>query len=267
QRNIFEPLDMDRSGFDPGEIADMGEVTQLYASVGEGEDKEVFAAPGWWEKRAMYGCGHMKSCVEDLLKYCEVYRLRGKVGGERIVSEESVERMTSPQAEIVPGFHYGYGLQVQSDYLGFSLVRHGGSDKGTAAHVALARDLDVTVAVQANLTNIPVEGVALGLINAAGGLDMEAEPTKPEIRPEPQSLSKYEGKFRSGEGAAVTFSVDEGELVALLGGKEREVVFHDEYSATIVVDEDVRTPVRFLFDGNDEPWAIHMRMRMIRKDN
>ncbi|MFO7941203.1 MAG: serine hydrolase domain-containing protein [Bacillota bacterium] len=267
ERNIFEPLDMKRSGFDPDEIAEKGEVTQLYASVGEGEDKDVFAAPGWWKKKAMYGCGHMKSCVEDLVKYFEVYRLGGKVRGERIASEESIERMTSPQAEIVPGLHYGYGLQVQPDYLGFSLVRHGGSDKGTAAQVALVRDLDVTVAVQANLTNIPVEGVALGLINTAGGLDIEAEPAKPTVQMEPEELRRYEGSFRSGEGAAVSFYVEDGELVARLGGKEREVVFHDAQSATIIVGDDVHTPVRFLFDQDGELWAIHMRMRMIRREN
>ncbi len=266
RENIFDPLDMTRSGFDPDGIEAMGEVTQIYVSTGEGDEKDVFAAPGWWEKKAMYGCGHMKSCVLDMLKYFEVYRLGGEVRGQRIASEDAIERMTSPQVEINPGLHYGYGLQVVPDYLGFTLVRHGGSDKGTAAQLVLVRDLDVTVAAQCNLTNVPVERIALGLVNASGGLEVDAEPTKPEVEIPSEDLPRYEGSFRSGEGAAVSFRVgDEGELVARFAGKDREVVFHGEDSATVVVSGDVRNPVRFIFDDGGELRAVHMGMRMIRR--
>ena len=261
--NIFEPLGMTRSGFDPGTVEAMGEVTQLYAATGEGEDKDVFAAPGWWEKNAMYGCGHMKSCVRDLLRYLEVYRGNGLVDGERIASAEAIERMTAPQVEIAPGLHYGYGLQVLPDYLGLTIVRHGGSDKGVAAQVGLVRDLDVTFAAQANLTNIPIDRVALAVVHAAGGLELDAEPTKPEIDIREDRLERYQGSFRSGEGASISFAVKDGELVARFAGGERTVVFHDEDSATVIVDEDVSAPVRFLFDDAGAVRAIHMRMREI----
>ncbi len=265
QENIFDPLGMTRSGYDPDAIDAMGEVTELYVSTGEGEEKDVFAAPGWWEKKAMYGCGHMKSCVRDLLRYFEVYRLGGTVDDVAILSPEGVEAMTSPQVQIRPGLHYGYGLQVVEDHMGLTLVRHGGSDKGVAAQLALARELDVTVAVQANLTNIPVENLSLALINAAAGLDVDAAPTKPEITLSEDTLQDYVGRFRSGEGSAVSFDVKDGALVARLAGKDRPVVFHDETLATIEVGPDVQNPVQFLFDGDGALWAIHMGMRMIRK--
>ena len=95
--------------------------------------------------------GGMISTAMDYAAFCQMYLNGGVYGGERIISEETVETMTSPfflaggEAEADRGVRvgYGYGWRVEED----GTFSHTGSD-GTGAWVDPNHDLIVLVFTQ-----------------------------------------------------------------------------------------------------------------------
>ena len=95
--------------------------------------------------------GGMISTAMDYAVFCQMYLNGGVYGGERIISEETVETMTSPfflaggEAEADRGVRvgYGYGWRVEED----GTFSHTGSD-GTGAWVDPNQDLIVLVFTQ-----------------------------------------------------------------------------------------------------------------------
>ena len=95
--------------------------------------------------------GGMISTAMDYAVFCQMYLNGGVYGGERIISEETVETMTSPfflaggEAEADRGVRvgYGYGWRVEED----GTFSHTGSD-GTGAWVDPNHDLIVLVFTQ-----------------------------------------------------------------------------------------------------------------------
>ena len=92
--------------------------------------------------------GGMISTADDYVIFCQMFLNGGIYDGQRIVSEESVELMTSPKIRTNPGTdgparYYGYGWSVSED----GVYSHGGSD-GTDAFVDPSRNLIVLVFTQ-----------------------------------------------------------------------------------------------------------------------
>ena len=90
----------------------------------------------------------MISTADDYVIFCQMFLNGGVYDGERIISEETVELMTSPKIRTNPGSggparYYAYGWSVSED----GVYSHGGSD-GTDAFVDPARNLIVLVFTQ-----------------------------------------------------------------------------------------------------------------------
>lgn len=258
-RRILEPLGMTRSTFDAGALATMEPVTTLYAQS-PGDD-QVFAAPVWWDAPAMTAAGFLRSTVQDLLKYMEVYRRNGTVNGERILSPGSVARMTRPYVRFAPGQYYGYGLMVAPNYRGLTLVEHGGNIKGVAAWVGVVPEADVTAAVLLNMTGVPASDLMLSAMNAPLGLPLETRRVQyPDWQPEPGQVDPLLGTYRSGEGMEVTFGRDDAGLYARLDGRRHPARLVAPRLAVIRV-KDAEEPVEFLVEGGvARAVAYHLRI-------
>ncbi len=92
--------------------------------------------------------GGMISTADDYVIFCQMFLNGGVYDGERIISEETVELMTSPRIRTNPGSegparYYGYGWSVSED----GVYSHGGSD-GTDAFVDPSQNLIVLVFTQ-----------------------------------------------------------------------------------------------------------------------
>jgi len=139
-----------------------------YPGVG-GEAREVFPSPAWWDQGSMFGNGGLKSTVQDLLRYLEVYRTGGTSHGRRVVSAAGVATMTAAHQPIPLGGAYGYGLRInQVEGLG-TTVEHGGGNKGVATQVVVVPERGITAVALTNLANAPASKLAYGAINAALG--------------------------------------------------------------------------------------------------
>lgn len=262
RRHILEPAGMERSTFDPAWVEQLPEATMLYQA--DPKTEEVTPAPGWWQAPAMLAAGFLRSTVEDMLRYLEIFRTGGRVGREWILSPESVQAMTTPRIPCGPNMWYGYGLMI-TPYRGMTLVEHGGNLKGVSAWVTCIPERGVTGVVLSNLNITPVARMLLGAVNAYLGLPTDARRFELRDHPcPPEQLAAYAGEYPSGEGATLVVRVEEGGLVLELMGKKLPARCVGEHLFAFEYYGDSAT-VRFLPDDTGKIWAVFSGFRVIRK--
>jgi len=265
RESILAPLGMQHTTLCTEELEQFSEVTELYASTDRESKEVVYHAPGWWEFPAMEAAGRLMSTANDLLRYLEVYRCLGTVDGVRVASEESIRQMMHPHVSMPypTDVHYGYGLVIQTDHHGSTLVGHGGGIKGVAADILLAVEDDVTAAALSNLSGVPSSSVTLGAVNALKHLP----PATPRHEPagfaaSAEQLARFAGTYRSGEGASMKLYIQDEHLFVDLRGK----TYIARPAAEDVVALDLAGSdmfIRALRDDDGETWAIFSGFRVI----
>lgn len=208
ETRILKPLQMDRSVFLTGDLTDKENVTELYAYTKD-KEKKTFHSPAWWNVGKIYANGSLKASARDLMNYLEVYRLNGLVNGTRIVSEESIRKMTAPQVTLPNGNQYGYGLQVR-EHGGIHFVGHGGSIKGVSSNIQCAPDKGLTVCVLMNIADVDAEGMAFMAMDHL--LDIPSDTELPDYPMTTRELEKYTGHYQTMEGQEVHIIIREGRL-------------------------------------------------------
>ncbi len=267
EQNIFEPLGMNHTTLNTDKLDEFGEVTELYSPKDENGKRLVYHSPGWWEFPATEAAGQMMSTVNDLLTYLEVYRCLGEVDGERIASEESVRQMMYPHASgpYPPNNHYGYGLSIQTDYHGVTLVGHGGGIKGVAADILLAVEDDITAVALSNLAGGSSSSVTRGAVNVLKHLPPDAPGYEhPDYDGSPEEKQKFVGSYRSDEGASIDISLADDQLFVRMGDKT--------YMARLIAEDVIAfTPsanemtIKALSDEKGDTWAVFTGSRIIQK--
>jgi len=265
QERVLEPLGMEHSTFGVEALAGFPEVATLYDRRKNGDDEQVVPAPVWWESDVMTPAGFLKSTVLDLLKYLEVYRTRGTSGCARVLSAESIDRMTALHTRAQGGSYYGYGLSLHPNYHGVSLIEHGGGIKGVSAHISCAPEKGITVAVLTNLSGVPSQEMSISAMNVMLGLpvDTRRQTYEPYECPD-YRLPRYVGEYRSGEGASVKVGLGVGGLDIEMEGKRfaARPVAVDTFAVTMKDEERV---VRFLVNPAGEVWAAEFGGRLLHK--
>jgi len=260
---ILEPLGMEHTTFDLKVMEQFPEVTELYAARENNGKEEAYAAPQWWEAPAMVAAGFLRSNVGDLLRYMEVYRTGGVGNGRRILSAESVTRMTAPHVWCEPGLYYGYGLVIHPNYHGVSLVEHGGGIKGVSAYVSCVPEKGVTGAALANLAGVPSGQILLGAMNVLLGLPVNTRRFDyPDYACPPERLERYAGEYRSGEGAQIKVSVTDGTLQVEMQGK-RTHARPVGVGMFVIKQKEEESLLRFLFNARGEVYAVASGFRII----
>lgn len=80
------------------------------------------------------GSGGLISTAKDFAIFCQMFLNEGIYGGNKILTPESIERMTESHTGI-EGEDYGYGWRIEGE-----MIRHGGSD-GTEAWIDRKRGI------------------------------------------------------------------------------------------------------------------------------
>lgn len=221
QRHILAPAGMTHSGYAVAQLREFPEVVTFHASRDKDGTKEIYAAPNWLYSSVWSPAGSLNTTVRDLLRYLEIYRTGGMVGGDRLLSDEGIARMTTPHApRSSPEASYGYGLAVIPNYHGVKVIRHGGGRKGISADVTVVPERGFTAAAIANLAGVPVGQVTLAALNAELGLPLDTAVGEYADAPcPPERFARYTGNYRSGEGANITVTAEDGALVVAFEGK------------------------------------------------
>ncbi|EON70572.1 serine hydrolase domain-containing protein [Lysinibacillus sphaericus] len=210
---ILDPAGMYQSVFHLEELNGHEDIATLYDSRGKAEKTIVFESNNPWDAPAMRAAGFLKSTINDMLKYAEIFRNNGKVGSAQILTPKSVELMTTPYIQCDPEKYYGYGLIIIPDFFGYQLIEHGGSIKGVAAQLNMIPELGLTGISLANLAGVPSTQLLYSAF--AQQLGKSVHDTHFSLKEMDISLVKlkeYEGEFVSGEGSQVKLHVEAGKL-------------------------------------------------------
>lgn len=216
KEHILEPADMPSSTFLLSDLSRFPDVTTIYHMRDNQGASELYPDPNWEDGLPVAASGHLNSTVRDMLNYAEIFRTGGMVGKERILTEESVRQMTLPHIACNYKRYYGYGLMVEPNYYGGTLLKHGGAIKGVAAHLSIIPERGITTMALANLIGTPVEKLTLAALNLLEG--READTPLVTFEEYPASLNRFEeyaGSYVSGEGVDISVTVEDGVLTLI----------------------------------------------------
>lgn len=217
KEHIIDPIGMEHTSFFLEELNGYENITNLYIMRDRGDHKEVVPSPNWWDTPASRAAGFIKSTVRDMLRYTDMFCKGGlTVGGNRILTPESVEKMITPYfpTDLVPGQFYGYGLLITSDYYGKKLVEHSGGIKGVTAQMCFFPDTGLAGVALSNLELSPVLAVMLGALNSLENRPPESSHlvSKIEFLTE-EAMNQFVGDYQSSEFGTLPIRLDNGQLM------------------------------------------------------
>jgi CubicO group peptidase (beta-lactamase class C family) len=201
EEEVLRPAGMRSTTFDTGVMRRSPEVTTLYSPKWAGPRHGLVASDTWWEDTCLRAAGGLRTNVEDLSRYLEIYLNGGKVGRERVLAAASIGKMLRPYIGILPGLFYGYGVAVRPDYHGRLLAVHDGGLKGVSSQFIVVPSKHLGGAVLANADQAPSSRLLQAAINQRLGLPMSTPLVDlPAPAPPGRPLREYAGWFCSGEG-------------------------------------------------------------------
>lgn len=263
--HVLKPLGMTRSLFATSEIVKMDNVATLYSSRKVKGKDQIYASPMWIESPAMSAAGFLKSTASDMLRYMDIFRTGGTCEGVRVLSRQSVDHMCAPFAQPIPGQFYGYGLMVHGNYRGVSLVEHGGNIKGVSAWVSCIREKGLTGVSLTNLVTSPASELLLTALNTTLSAPLRNPRYKyGSFHCPPEDLAQYEGKYVSGEGAALSVNA-KGEGLEIELGEDRFLCLPISVDTFAMERKGQKMPARFLRNTAGEIWAMATGFRIIPK--
>jgi CubicO group peptidase (beta-lactamase class C family) len=263
---ILDPCGMENTCFEMDELQDSENMTSLYAARKVEAGMEVYESPVWWEFPAMRGAGALKSTVNDMLKYAEIIRNNGRVGGKQILSAESVKEMITPYIECSPGRFYGYGFMITPNYFGGTLVEHGGNLKAIASQLCMIPERGITGMILTNLAGVPATTIMSGALNDLEDRPVGVVPFSTEkLDLSSEQLKDYEGSYTSNEGMELSITTQEGELTLNVQGASFPIQCVNEDLFLAIVKDQVEL-IRFVRDTQGEIERIAYHMRQFPKD-
>ena len=237
EREILEPLEMDRSTFDGDRFETFEDrMTPYFAPE---DSPEPYPLPIREQSAA---AGGLLAPVTDLVEYCRAHLRGGEIDGTRLVDEETLQQAYEPYAE-TPSGPYGYGWRTR-EVAGEKLIGHGGSIAVSSAYAGFSPDHDLAIAVLANTS--PGYGLAelgTGVFAALTGSDPDALP----FFARRDRFDELSGEYESYRGIKEAMVEPEGGMLRLrVGGPI------DDGSWTPLVPEDVETGEFYAISGAGE---------------
>jgi len=267
---ILRPAGLRSTTFDPGVLFRYPEVTTLYSPQRTGKRHGFVPSQTWWDDTCLRACGGLRSNVEDLARYLEIFLSGGRVDGERILRARSVARMTTPYAEVAPNVGYGYGVEVRPDYHGTPLVFHSGGLPGVSSFFAVAPRRGLGGVVLTNAEGVSAPRILMAALNARLGLPLESPVFEASsARPADRPLAEYGGWYCSGEGIWVQSTPHRDHLTfdfrgieVTLRGLRMRPAGNDRFVARIGGQNG---QVRFERDARGRIWALYLGHRLLRR--
>ena len=156
RKRIFEPLGMKSSDFEIESLAKYEETSKGYVFANGN-----FIEPPYMHLGAFSPSGAIVSTASDMAKYALFHLNGGIVDGNRLISEENLRQMHTPQVIGTPYFwdfeefqSTEYGLGWFTDiYRGVKMIGHGGNTNGFSAQMTLIPDEKFAIVALSNATS------------------------------------------------------------------------------------------------------------------
>ena len=264
--HILKPAKLERTFFDLKKLDSFENVTRLYAAKTTEEGVTVYPTEIWWDAPAMRAAGYLKSTINDILRYLEIYRNEGMVDGVRILSKESVNQMVYPHFEYSNGIFYGYGLRITPDYYGETLIEHGGGLKGVSSLMFMLPEKGLTGVALSSLASVPSGRLLMGALNVLEGRQAEATHVQFETKPiDEKELEKFVGSYTSGEGMSVKIDVKDGQLRHFTGGTYNPLR-HVGQNTFVGIEKNKQDTIRFISNEKGVVDRVFYGSRQILRD-
>lgn len=142
-REILEPLGMERSTFDAAESSEDPDHATPYRSTDDGFEAADFPA-----RKLSYGPGGLIASPRELGRYLRFNLAGGELDGTRLIAEALLSAAHEPHVEPLPryGDGYGYGWSVR-EVAGARVVGHGGSLLTSSAAIGFLPDSGLGIAI------------------------------------------------------------------------------------------------------------------------
>lgn len=218
ENHILRPLGMSRTTFGLDALRNMNNVTRLYKNTLDGSTEPVAS---WPDVRLFGASGGLKSSANDLIRYASVYAQTGVCNRTRLLSLDSLGRMTTPVYRIDRASHYGFALQITPDYSGYTLCEHGGSLPGVSSTFGFVPEAGLAAVVLTNVQNAPANDLWLCAINTALGLPLgNRRFTEPVWDAPVDHFDRFLDRYQSAEGADIRITKDKSLAYIELPGEK-----------------------------------------------
>jgi len=174
EEHVLEPAGMPRATFDADAFEAVDDRMTPYLEGEDGIEPASFPF-----SRHTRGAGGLLASVRDLANAVRLFIGHGAVDGERVLTPESVDAMTTPVAAFgtyLDGsdVEYGYGTMLEP-YLDDRLVGHAGNVVVSTAWFGFLEDAERGVAVACNASAEPHPAdVGMGVLALLDGRDPDA---------------------------------------------------------------------------------------------
>lgn len=272
RENILKPGLLHNTGYGDEDFEGNDMLTTLYLQhkVNDGKEGELglVASTNWWDAPAMRPTALLRSTVNDLLRYSDVFTTGGLIGSERILSEVSVQQMLTPYVATnsKPDQYYGYGLRVSKQADGSTLVGHGGNGKAVSSLIQIIPEHKIAVVALANMQLAPISSFGNGLKNVALGLEPDHNELGDKVcRLTEEELAQYAGIYNSGDRGPATVKIKGNDLTLFSYGSQVTLVGLDKDRFRIKSDGDNAT-VSFFRNAAGEIYRLTYGGRIHEKE-
>jgi CubicO group peptidase (beta-lactamase class C family) len=231
---LFTPLGMTSSTFDQKEALQNPSFARGHVAGRELPNSFIPMIPA----------GGMYSNVKDMARFVSFHLAGGKVKGKRLIAENFLKEMYTPQFAATKNEIYGYGLGIgASAWKGATMLNHGGGGYGYNISLAWLPEYQIGVVVLANAIRLAdslpweISYVALAMMaQAKYGSALTDKPLAPSGGPivslHAEQLRRLEGTYSLRAGSVETFKVEEGALFYIRGGSKSKLNAHSETKFT-----------------------------------
>ncbi|MBT2214683.1 beta-lactamase family protein [Virgibacillus dakarensis] len=230
EKNIFQPLGMKNSFFNPNQLDKRA--ARLYSVDPTAETPTIVHSPEWWDAPAMWAAGYVKSTANDMLRFGNVFLK----DGNGILTSESLTALTSQHIEVEPGRHYGYGVMVIPNFFGTTLIEHGGGIKGVTAQFAVLPERSIAAICLTNIAGAPAEALLKGAVQS----EMDIDPDKAAIKYDNYTLTEADrqaitGTYQSNEGQTIKVYEKDAAIFVEIQGTEMPTRAVGRHAVTITM--------------------------------
>ena len=156
RERIFKPLGMTSSNFEVDSLSGYENTSKGYVFA-----NDAFIEPPYMHLGAFAPSGAIVSTASDMARYALFYLQGGVWEGQRLISEENLRQMQSPQVIGTPYFwdfeefqSTEYGLGWFTDiYRGAKMIGHGGNTNGFSAQMTLLPAQNAAIVALSNATS------------------------------------------------------------------------------------------------------------------
>lgn len=244
-QKILTPLKMERSTFLKEDYeTDSDIMTAYFVQEKEGAVEITPADPPF--HTFLYGAGGLLSSVMELTHYLIMNLNEGVFNSTQVVDASLLKEMHSPHIQRDPGLFgksaYGYGWGIADNFLGHTVVTHGGSSGLSSALISFVPDVNIGVAMACNTGGAPpLELIPLGMLALLMGKDPEKVIPVFEIE---KKLNMLAGEYHSYKGIHNVSIVKKG---GLLYAEIKEKF--TEMNVPLIPETDNLEPFKFYIQG------------------